>query len=156
MAENEPKLVGGRPPKYNTAKELQAAIEDYFANGVTERTIIVGPSINRRTETIPVPTITGLVLHCGFADRASFYDYEKKPKFTHTIKRARTFIEKEYEEQLNTGNVAGAIFALKNFGWTDKQEYIHGITEGLADILGMIDGSTKGKLPDKAESEDAG
>lgn len=150
------KHAGGRPPTYETAEELQGAIDDYFANGVTERTIIVGPSTNRRTETIPVPTITGLVLHCGFESRQSFYDLEKQSKFSYTIKRARTFIEKEYEEQLNTGNVAGAIFALKNFGWTDKQEYIHGITSGLADTLGLIDGSTKGKLPDRAESEDAG
>jgi len=31
-------------------------------------------------------------------------EYEKKPLFTHTIKRARTFIEREYEEQLRFGN----------------------------------------------------
>ncbi len=27
-----------------------------------------------------------------------------------------------YEERLNTQYVAGAIFALKNFGWKDKSE----------------------------------
>lgn len=65
-------------------------------------------------------TITGLVLHCGFASRQSFYAYEKKPEFSYIIKRARTLIEKEYELCLRRGLGAGAIFALKNFGWTDR------------------------------------
>lgn len=109
----------GRPPMFKTAKELQAAIEDYFKNGVKTRKVVVGKGDKQKTINIPIVTITGLVLHCGFADRRSFYEYEKKPMFSHTIKTARTLIEQEYEEQLHNGN-PGAIFALKNFGWTDK------------------------------------
>ena len=47
---------------------------------------------------------------------------EKEDKFCYTIKKARLFIEHEYESLLSYGNVAGAIFALKNFGWIDKQD----------------------------------
>ncbi|MCK5608028.1 hypothetical protein KAR91_39475, partial [Candidatus Pacearchaeota archaeon] len=38
---------------------------------------------------------------------------------------ARLFIEVEYEEQLQHGSVIGAIFALKNMGWADKQTHDH-------------------------------
>ena len=50
-----------------------------------------------------------------------------------------------------------AIFRGKNYlGQTDKQEIKHGVTEETATLLGMIDGKSKGKLPDAAEGEDAG
>lgn len=120
MFDNE----GGRPPIFKTAEELQAKIKDYFDNGVKKRKVEVGRSNNKQVVEIPVPTITGLVLHCGFCSRQSFYDYEKNDKFSYTVKRARTFIEKEYEEQVALGS-SPAIFALKNFGWSDKQEHEH-------------------------------
>jgi len=130
--------MAGQPRKYKTPQEMQNAIDDYFLNGMRKKTVIIGKGDNAREVTIELPTICGLCLFMGFADRASFYDYEKLPEYTHTIKRARTFIEKEYEELLREGNPAGAIFALKNFGWRDKQELdLNGemrIT-GLADII---------------------
>lgn len=96
--------LGGRPPKFKNPEDMQVLINEYFANE-------------------PILTITGLVLHLGFADRKSFYSYEKKPRFSHTIKKARTMIENGYEKMLaGGGQAAGPIFALKNFGWTDKQE----------------------------------
>jgi len=64
-------------------------------------------------------------LFCGFADRSAFYEYEKKPDFAYTIKRAREFIAREYEEILQANGSSAAIFALKNFGWTDRQEISH-------------------------------
>jgi hypothetical protein len=68
-------------------------------------------------------TICGLVLHLGFCDRASFYNYEKYGEFSYTIKKARVRIEEYYEKKmLELRNPAGAIFALKNFGWVDRQE----------------------------------
>jgi hypothetical protein len=87
-----------------------------------QRTIREGNKRDGYTERkVDCPTITGLVLFCGFSDRQSFYDYEKKAEFTCTIKKARTFIEREYEELLHE-NPTAAIFALKNFDWSDKQE----------------------------------
>jgi len=115
-----------RPPMYNTPEELEAAIQDYFENGIKERTVIIGKAPNQQAVTLPVPTITGLVLHLGFESRQSFYDYEAKEGFTYTIKKARTLIEKEYEEMLQTAmSPTGAIFALKNLGWSDKQTIEH-------------------------------
>jgi hypothetical protein len=115
----------GRPPKFNTADELKDAIHDYFTNGVKQKQVIVGKAPNQTVVEIPVPTISGLCYHVGYESRQSFYDLEKSDKFSYTVKRARLFIEKEYEEQLQTGNTVGAIFALKNMGWTDKQTTEH-------------------------------
>lgn len=90
--------------KFKTPEELKAAIQSYF-------------------ETAPFPTITGLAYYLGFASRQSFYDYENNEEYSYTIKRARLFMESVYEQGLQEGkSVAGAIFALKNFGWKDKQE----------------------------------
>jgi hypothetical protein len=113
--------VTGRPPKYKNREELQKKITEYFEKGMRKKKIVIGPVTNRSVTEIPVPTITGLALFLGFESRQSFYDYEKNEKFSYTIKKSRTFIEREYEELLSTGNVTGAIFALKNMGWKDTQ-----------------------------------
>jgi hypothetical protein len=120
------KNPGGRPPKYDDPEELQAMITDYFKHGVRQKKIFT-PS--GKAISVPVPTITGLVIHCGFCDRTSFYAYEKKPKFAHTIKQARSFIEREYEELAQTKGGPAAIFALKNFGWEDKNKVEHTISD---------------------------
>jgi len=107
---------------FKTPEELQKKIQKYFDKGVREKEVII---TNKRSLFVSVPTITGLALYCGFADRYSFYEYEKKPEFTYTIKRAKATIERHYEQLLQGNNPTGAIFALKNFGWSDKQELEH-------------------------------
>lgn len=109
----------GRPPFYKTPEELQEKIDLYFKNlPMATKYFAMGQEIQ-----VPCPTITGLTLFLGFCDRQSFYAYEEnKPEFSYTLKKARTFIEKHYEEMLQNGNTTGAIFALKNFNWKDKQE----------------------------------
>lgn len=114
----------GRPPFYDTVEELQEAIKAYFNKPPTKK-VIVGKGDDRQEIELPLLTLTGLAYHLGFESRQSFYDYEEKPEFTYTLKRARLFIERDYEMQLQLGNPAGAIFALKNFGWKDKQETEH-------------------------------
>jgi hypothetical protein len=114
--------TAGQPPKFESAQELQTAIDTYFREGVEKKLIVTGPRDNRQLSEIEVPTITGLCYFLGFESRQSFYDYEKRVGFSYTIKKARLFIEKHYEELLQTGNTIGAIFALKNFDWKDKQE----------------------------------
>lgn len=94
-------------PFFETSIELQLAIDSYFAE---------------RIEAKESPTITGLCYHLGFESRQSFYDYEERELFSYTIKRARLRIESRYEDRLFGNSNAGAIFALKNFGWTDKTE----------------------------------
>ena len=97
----------GQPPKFKTAEAMQEMIEEYF--------------LISKADTDPF-TITGLALYLGFESRQSIYDYEKHGEFSYTIKRARLRIENFAEKKLYTTTPAGAIFALKNFGWRDKQE----------------------------------
>jgi hypothetical protein len=97
----------GRPPIYSTAKELQDEVDSYLQDCVDKG---------------KHPLITGLALALGFESRQSFYDYEKNPDFSYTIKRARMHIESSYEDCLRSNNCTGSIFALKNMGWKDKTE----------------------------------
>jgi len=129
----------GRPPKYKTVEELQTKIDEYFNEGVKVRKILVGKPPSQETIELPVPTITGLAIYLGFESRQSFYDYQEKEQFTYTIKRARLFIENDYEEQLQYGTVTGAIFALKNMGWIDKQE-IDNTHKGDLNIISLGQG----------------
>lgn len=116
MANSENKA--GRPLKFKNAKALQKKINKYFENCPTKKQIIKTGEVIE----IPVPTISGLCYFLGFESRQSFYDYEDYEEFSYTIKRARLFMEKEYEQMLHSSNCTGAIFALKNFGWLDKTE----------------------------------
>lgn len=102
--------VGGRPPVFESPDKLQEMVDQYFAKVNEDKTR---------------PTITGLCLALGFESRQSFYDYEKREGFSYTIKRARMWIENAYEQLLTSGYATGAIFALKNFGWSDKQDITH-------------------------------
>ena len=94
---------GGRPPFYNNAFDLQKKIDEYF-------------------DEFSVYTIAGLAYYIGFESRQSFYAYEDKIEFSYTIKRARLRIEMNYEQNLQSNNATGSIFALKNMGWHDKTE----------------------------------
>ena len=105
--------LGGRPPLYNSAEEMQIAIDQYF-------------------DETSIKTISGLAYHLGFESRQSFYDYESKPEFSYTIKRARTKIEIHYEEKLQGTTPTGPIFALKNLGWKDRNEIAPVDPEGNA------------------------
>lgn len=127
--------VGGRPPFYNEPEDLANAIDDYLINGIEERPIALG----KQVVTAKVPTITGLCWHIGFESRQSFYDYELKPEFAYIVKRARLYIEKQYEALLQAGqNPSGPIFALKNMGWKDKTESeISGPNGGPIEVAGF-------------------
>ena len=71
-------------------------------------------------------TITGLALALGFSTRQSVYDYMKDPDYQQAMGRAYLRIEHSYELQLAGGRGdGGVVFALKNFGWSDKQEIEH-------------------------------
>lgn len=108
----------GRPPKYKSVKSLQKAIDAYFDKPPTiEIETTAGVAL------MPNISVTGLALHLGFSSRLALNKYEAKPEFVYPIKRAKLYIESQYEFRLQVGkNVAGAIFALKNFGWSDKAE----------------------------------
>lgn len=114
----------GHPRNYKNAKELEKKCEEYINNCPDVRYIQTGFSLT----TVPHPTITGLALFLGYESRQSCYDNEKIPEYSYIIKKTKLFIEKNYESLLAGNNAAGPIFALKNMGWSDKQE-IHNIDE---------------------------
>lgn len=97
-------MATGRPPVWTDPEAFEKAVEEYFNTH----------DVN--------PTWTGLALHLGFESRQSLQDYKTKDGFSYPIKKALTKIEENYEQGLFSRNPAGAIFALKNFGWKDKQE----------------------------------
>ena len=119
----------GRPRKYLTPELLMKKIEQYFKGGAYKREAIT--PLGQKVK-VPTPTISDLVLYLGFADRHSFYAYEQlSPEFSNAIKKARTMIEREYEMMLRGSSCGGAIFALKNFGWVDRQEVEHSVNINL-------------------------
>lgn len=67
--------------------------------------------------------LTGMILALGLTSKEAFYNYETYEGFSDSVKRARMLVEMEYEKRLNMApSATGPIFALKNFGWKDKQE----------------------------------
>lgn len=122
-------MAGGRPPFYDTVEQLQERIDGYWDYIQGEYKDIEeededGDLITRRefTRYAEHPTITGLALYLGFTSRQALLNYEAKEEFVDAVKKAKTKIESAYEQALFGRNAAGPIFALKNFGWTDKQE----------------------------------
>ena len=110
----------GRPLKYKTPEELQTAIDKYFLNPPNKKVIT---NTDGSTTEVPIFTVSGLGYFLGFMDRQSLYDYCKRgDNFSCIIRRAKYFIESEYEAKLQGTNVVGIIFALKNMGWRDKSE----------------------------------
>jgi hypothetical protein len=132
----------GRPRKYESPEQMQHAVDAYFKKCEAD-----GKG----------PTICGLSLALGFITRKSLLDYEGYGKnYLITIKKARLRVEAGYEANLQGTKPAGSIFALKNMGWSDRHDYSHSVAPELAQLLGLIDGSSKGKLPDPAEAQEAG
>jgi hypothetical protein len=107
------KHPGGRPPKFTELQEFQAKIDAYFA---------------ACDQTHDPYTVTGLALALD-TTRETLLDYEKnnpnRAKFSDTIKRAKLRVQNYAEKRLYSNSPTGPIFALKNFGWRDKQEVDH-------------------------------
>jgi hypothetical protein len=138
--------VIGRPKKFETVDELEAAIEKYFRScfvKVQRRELIrasddedsekeyawidvVDEEGNPLYEQIRPLTVTGLAVALD-TTRETLLDYENKPEnaaFSDSIKRAKQRIHTYAEEYLFDGkNQTGAIFNLKNnWGWVDRTE----------------------------------
>lgn len=98
---------GGRPRIYDNVEDYEKAIETYFASHPDK------------------PTVSGLAVHLGFADKSTLYEYAKRDGFSYPTRRAISRIEEKHEENMYQGSSAGSIFWLKNRGWSDKQEIEH-------------------------------
>jgi hypothetical protein len=102
-------MPAGRPLKIQSVAELQEKIDAYFKQCKEEKEPL---------------TITGLGLVVGLS-RKQLIEYTGKKEFRNTIKTAKQKIENYAEIQLFKANPTGPIFALKNYGWSDKQEHEH-------------------------------
>lgn len=134
--EHEPNPVG-RPPMFGSNDDLKLNIQGYF-----DQFDIEDPKERKIKCYETRPTVSGLCHFLGFESRQSFYAYESKGEFSYTIKRARLSIELIYENMLCSKETAtGSIFALKNFGWVDRQEFDHTSSgERIQAITTMVDG----------------
>jgi hypothetical protein len=101
----------GRPRKIKSPEEMDRLVDNYIAMC--------------RAADEPI-LLTGMILSLGLSSRDAFDEYLNYEGFSNPVKRAKMFVEMEYEKRLNTASAAaGPIFALKNFGWKDKQEVQH-------------------------------
>lgn len=122
--------MAGRPLKFATVEDMQRQIDDYFA-------------VCLKTEE-PL-TITGLAIALD-TDRQTLLNYEKRDEYFDTVKRAKSIIENAYEKRLIQNGRAGDIFALKNFGWRDKQEIENtvNVNKPIEDLIASIEKAKDG------------
>ncbi len=108
--------------KYKTPQQFDKAVDKY----VTDCRVAKKPL-----------TLTGLSLSMGFANRNSITHYKNLPEFVESVDRAKMIVENQYEENLHARGTSpvGSIFALKNFGWTDKQEMQVGADDSLLEMF---------------------
>lgn len=100
-------MTAGRPFKWQSVEEIEGIINDYFQNTPDEEI-----------------TLTGLCLALG-TNKQTLANYQGNPDFKDVIETAKLRIENAYERSLRKNGRSGDIFALKNFGWTDRQEIDH-------------------------------
>jgi hypothetical protein len=97
----------GRPLLFETPQDLQNAVDEYFENTQFDEY-----------------TVTGLALALG-TSRETLDNYQSRQEYRDIIKRAKLMVEHSYEMSLRKKGKTTDIFALKNFGWKDQQEYTH-------------------------------
>ena len=75
-------------------------------------------------------------------------DYGKRDKFSDAIKKYKLMVQNAYERDLRRKGRSGDIFALKNFGWTDRTELTgkDGSPVTFADLAKNADKAEKAKL----------
>jgi len=117
----EKKNLGGRPMKFTSLAELEGKINEYFES------CFEGNLETGRREQIEPFTITGLALALD-TSRETLMDIENEngsytKEYSDAIKKAKLRCQNYAEKHMFTArNPAGAIFALKNYGWKDKIE----------------------------------
>lgn len=135
-------MAGGRPPLYKTEKDLDKAINAYFDSREIEFLKDDDGNIKIDKSGMPIiinlnaPSVSGLALYLGYASRQSIYDNEKHEKFSYIIKKAKTRVEEWVYQSAMAGyiNHVLAIFILKQFGYTDKQELEHNV-KSIPDLI---------------------
>jgi len=108
-----------QPAYYTTNEELEKEIDRYFEEVEIDKW-----------------TITWLWLYLWFKSRQSLLNYECKPEYLDTIKKAKFMVEYSYELDLKAKGNSWTIFALKNFEWKDKFE--HDNNNANADVSDIL------------------
>lgn len=99
--------VMGRPPKYETADDLEQAVDAYFLSLKQE-------GDDGTWQFMRPPTLNGIALHLGFYDRNGMYDQiNRGDDFSSVIKKVRSTINSFHEERLASQSPTGSIFFLK-------------------------------------------
>lgn len=96
----------GRPVLYSDPVELERAAEKYFA---------------QCAEDDKLPTVNGLAVALGMT-KMSIGRYRAKPEFADVMEMIYARMGDQWEQRLGGPNAAGAIFWLKNQGWSDRVE----------------------------------
>lgn len=120
---------GGAPRKYKSVKAMQEDIDRYFEKCQGHPYILEDgtPLFDKWGHPVIVdacpPTVTGLALALGFTGRQAMMDYEARPEFTDTVRRAKARCEEYAERRLyDRDGTRGAQFSLScNFGWKETQ-----------------------------------
>ena len=115
----------GRPLRFQTVEDLRNAADKYFEVTPEEEW-----------------TITGLALSLN-SSRETLMSYQEREDFADAIKEYKERIHMAYEKDLRKKGRAGDIFALKNFGWTDRMDVNTNLT-GSISFEGMLDTLTNG------------
>lgn len=109
-----------RPRLINSPEEMLERGQAYFDECIAQEKHIL---------------VTGLVLALGLSCRDSLIEYGKRPEFSDAVKALKTVCENYAENRVFSNNPTGAIFALKNYGWTDKQELAHSGEVGVKRVV---------------------
>lgn len=132
----------GRPLKFETAKQLEDAIQAYFdscfkdawedeevrnEDGDVEHILVHGDWVRKvrhvkRQIVIKYPAVSGLAYALGI-DRKTLLNYENRDEFFPTIDKAKRFIESLVEEGFLNGKInptAGQFTLKNNWNWKDE------------------------------------
>ena len=147
-------MPAGRPLKFKTVEELQGKVDAYFvscyANVIVKdkdgHAIIdeEGNVIKELQQVAPF-TITGLALALD-TSREVLMDIQNQisvgysDDFSDAILRAKLRCQNYAEKQMFTARSAnGPIFALKNYGWVDRQEINQNVHHSFEQLLDDIE-----------------
>lgn len=96
-----------RRERFKTLSDLRSRVDEFFSLCAKLR--------------VPV-TYTGLMLVLGLNHKSELSALRHHEEFGADIRQAIGAVEFFYESQLASPKPFGAIFALKNFGWSDRAE----------------------------------
>ncbi len=145
----------GQPRKWESPEQLAGQIDGYFKDLVDEewQEVLVPCDGNdvQVMKWVPVldrhgkvklkykekPSITGLAVYLD-TNRETLMRYTKDSRYYDTIRRAKSLIEKYYENEMEEAPQV-KIFKLKNFNWTDTQEIKATQTITQTNIVAPVD-----------------